>query len=98
MNALSQSCNLQKRKELAKGDFRTKHTNWGHLLLGIGVLIGVEGPVNTYLRAGEIIPPHTYLHNPLLGVKLLKIEKSCSTSAWSLCLLGLTLNALAMQT
>ena len=44
---------LQKRKELTKGDFRTKHSNWGHLLLGIGVLIAVEGPVNTYLRAGQ---------------------------------------------
>ncbi len=39
-------CDVQKRKELTKGDFRTKHTNWGHLLLGIGVLIGVEGPVS----------------------------------------------------
>ena len=50
-------CCVQKRKELTKGDFRTKHTNWGHLLLGIGVLIGVEGPVNTYLRAGDTTCP-----------------------------------------
>ena len=53
---MNKGCDVQKRKELTKGDFRTKHTNWGHLLLGIGVLIGVEGPVNTYLRAGETCP------------------------------------------
>ncbi len=51
---------LQKRKQLTKGDFRTKHSNWGHLLLGIGVLIAIEGPVNTYLRAGEaLLPPNS---------------------------------------
>ena len=46
---------MQKRKQLTKGDFRTKHSNWGHLLLGIGVLIAIEGPVNTYLRAGKAL-------------------------------------------
>ena len=46
-------CALQTRKELTKGNVREKHSNWGHLLLGLGVLIAVEGPVNTYLRTGE---------------------------------------------
>ncbi len=61
---------MQKRKELAKGDFRTKHTNWGHLLLGIGVLIGVEGPVNTYLRAGEAsLPIWMSAHSSVMHAK-----------------------------
>ena len=44
---------MQTRKELSKGNVRSNHANWGYLLLGLGVLTGVEGPVNTYLRAGE---------------------------------------------
>lgn len=43
----------QTRKALTKGGYRDKHWNWGSLLLGLGVLIAIEGPVNTYLRTGE---------------------------------------------
>ncbi len=43
---------MQARKELLKGNFREVHWNWGSLLLGLGVLIAIEGPVNTYLRTG----------------------------------------------
>ena len=39
----------------------------GHLLLGIGVLIGVEGPVNTYLRAGEpFFPTYIVAHSSVM--------------------------------
>lgn len=52
---------MQKRKELVKGGFKDRHFNWGSLLLGLGVLIGVEGPVNTYMRTGKLFPgPHLY--------------------------------------
>lgn len=43
---------LQERKELAGKDVKGVHHNWGSLLLGLGVLIAVVGPVNTYLRLG----------------------------------------------
>ena len=43
----------QTRKELVKGNYREVHWNWGSLLLGLGVLIAIEGPVNTYLRTGD---------------------------------------------
>lgn len=46
---------MQTRKELTKGGYRDKHWNWGSLLLGLGVLIAIEGPVNTYLRTGDIL-------------------------------------------
>ena len=44
---------LQTRKDLIKGNFRDTHFNWGSLLLGLGVLISVVGPVNTYIRTGR---------------------------------------------
>lgn len=47
------SCGVQTRKELVKGNFRETHWNWGSLLLGLGVLIAIEGPANTYLRTGD---------------------------------------------
>lgn len=51
----------QERKDLLKGDPKGVHHNWGSLLLGLGVLIAVVGPVNTYLRAGKLFPgPHLY--------------------------------------
>ena len=46
----------QERKDLLKANPREKHNNWGSLLLGLGVAIAVEGPVNTYLRTGERAP------------------------------------------
>lgn len=49
------------RKDLVKGNYRDTHHNWGSLLLALGVLIAIEGPVNTYLRTGKLFPgPHLY--------------------------------------
>ena len=44
---------LQTRKELTQGKVKDKHWNWGSLLLGLGVVIGIAGPINTYIRVGE---------------------------------------------
>eukprot|EP00882_Tetradesmus_deserticola_P028564 GHRQ01031828.1.p1 GENE.GHRQ01031828.1~~GHRQ01031828.1.p1 ORF type:complete len:129 (+),score=40.65 GHRQ01031828.1:263-649(+) len=52
---------LQERKELVKGGFRDRHNSMGSLLLGAGVLIGVEGCVNTWMRTGKLFPgPHLF--------------------------------------
>jgi hypothetical protein len=49
------------RKTLIAGNYRDKHHNWGSLLLALGVLIAIEGPVNTFLRTGKLFPgPHLY--------------------------------------
>ena len=51
----------EERKALLAEGVRDKHFNWGSLLLALGVAIGVEGPVNTYLRTGKLFPgPHLY--------------------------------------
>ena len=51
----------EERKELIAGGFRDRHSNWGSLLLALGVLIAIEGPVNTYIRTGKLFPgPHLY--------------------------------------
>ena len=55
---------LQTRKELTKGNFRTLHWNWGSLLLGLGVVIGIVGPVNTYIRVGQFLTPS--LHHRII--------------------------------
>ena len=47
---------LQKRKSLAGKDWKGIHHNWGGLLLGLGVLIAVVGPANTYIRLGKLFP------------------------------------------
>ena len=47
---------LQKRKSLAGKDWKGNHHNWGGLLLGLGVLIAVVGPANTYIRLGKLFP------------------------------------------
>jgi Protein of unknown function (DUF4079) len=52
---------MQKRKELVKGNFRERHWNMGSVLLGFGVVIAIEGAVNTYLRTGKLFPgPHLF--------------------------------------
>jgi hypothetical protein len=49
------------RKALLASGVREQHFNWGSLLLGLGVLIAVEGPVNTFIRTGKLFPgPHLY--------------------------------------
>ena len=51
----------QERKALVAGGFRDKHSNWGSLLLALGVAIAIEGPLNTYIRTGKLFPgPHLY--------------------------------------
>lgn len=51
----------EERKALLAEGPREKHFNWGSLLLALGVAIGVEGPVNTYMRTGKLFPgPHLY--------------------------------------
>mmetsp|Transcript_33333 Transcript_33333/g.94441 ORF Transcript_33333/g.94441 Transcript_33333/m.94441 type:complete len:292 (-) Transcript_33333:35-910(-) len=51
----------EQRKTLAAGNFKDRHTNWGSLLLSMGVLLSVEGGLNTFLRAGKLFPgPHLF--------------------------------------
>lgn len=51
----------EERKVLLKGGYRDKHFNFGSILLGAGVLLSIEGGLNTYLRAGKLFPgPHLY--------------------------------------
>ncbi|KAL7530155.1 hypothetical protein ACHAWF_003265 [Thalassiosira exigua] len=58
----SQIEELQKeRKELAGAGPRDKHFNQGALLLFVGTAFAIEGPLNTYARAGKLFPgPHLY--------------------------------------
>ncbi|CAM9604706.1 unnamed protein product [Phaeothamnion confervicola] len=50
-----------RRKELASKDVRDRHYALGSLLLGLGTFSAIEGPVNTFLRAGKLFPgPHLY--------------------------------------
>eukprot|EP00613_Pedinella_sp_CCMP2098_P033349 CAMPEP_0171723224 /NCGR_PEP_ID=MMETSP0991-20121206/23533_1 /TAXON_ID=483369 /ORGANISM="non described non described, Strain CCMP2098" /LENGTH=290 /DNA_ID=CAMNT_0012315655 /DNA_START=10 /DNA_END=883 /DNA_ORIENTATION=- len=49
------------RKDLVGLDFRDRHWALGSALLGLGVCFAIEGPVNTYMRAGKLFPgPHVY--------------------------------------
>lgn len=49
------------RKTLLGKKLNENHENWGHLLLGLGVLFSVAGPFNTYLRTGKLFPgPHLW--------------------------------------
>lgn len=52
---------VQKRKELAQGNFMERHHNVGGLLLAFGTVIAIEGCVNTYTRTGKLFPgPHLF--------------------------------------
>jgi len=49
------------RKELTAKNFRDRHWALGSVLLGLGISFAIEGPVNTYMRAGKLFPgPHLY--------------------------------------
>lgn len=49
------------RKELASGNNRDKHFSQGALLAFMGTAFAIEGPLNTYARAGKLFPgPHLY--------------------------------------
>lgn len=51
----------KERKELASSGPRDKHFNQGSLLLFTGIAFAIEGPLNTYARAGKLFPgPHLY--------------------------------------
>ncbi|KAI8114166.1 hypothetical protein M9434_002292 [Picochlorum sp. BPE23] len=49
------------RKDLIGQKLNDKHHNWGSLILGLGVLMAIAGPCNTFLRTGKLFPgPHLY--------------------------------------
>lgn len=49
------------RKELAAAGPRDKHFSQGALLAFLGTSFAIEGPLNTYARAGKLFPgPHLY--------------------------------------
>ena len=49
------------RKTLASENNREKHYESGVLLAAIGTFFAIEGPLNTYARAGKLFPgPHLY--------------------------------------
>lgn len=52
---------VKERKELASAGPRDKHFSQGSLLLFVGTAFAIEGPLNTYARAGKLFPgPHLY--------------------------------------
>lgn len=52
---------VSERKELSSQGNRDKHFSQGSILLFIGTAIAIEGPLNTYARAGKLFPgPHLY--------------------------------------
>lgn len=49
------------RGALAKANLRDNHWQLGSILLGLGTSFAIEGPVNTFMRAGKLFPgPHLY--------------------------------------
>lgn len=49
------------RKELSKAAPRDQHFSQGALLAFLGTAFAIEGPLNTYARAGKLFPgPHVY--------------------------------------
>jgi hypothetical protein len=51
----------QERKELAAAGPKDKHFSQGSLLALLGTAFAIEGPLNTYARAGKLFPgPHLY--------------------------------------
>ncbi|EEC43789.1 predicted protein, partial [Phaeodactylum tricornutum CCAP 1055/1] len=49
------------RKELAAAGPKDKHFSQGALLAFLGTAFAIEGPLNTYARAGKLFPgPHLY--------------------------------------
>mmetsp|Transcript_443 Transcript_443/g.871 ORF Transcript_443/g.871 Transcript_443/m.871 type:complete len:294 (+) Transcript_443:71-952(+) len=51
----------KERKDLASAGPKDKHFNQGALLVFLGTSFAIEGPLNTYARAGKLFPgPHLY--------------------------------------
>lgn len=49
------------RKTLSEKGAREKHFSQGSLLVFLGTLFAIEGPLNTYARTGKLFPgPHLY--------------------------------------
>ena len=49
------------RKELSGQNLKESHFNSGVMLAAIGTTFAIEGPLNTYARAGKLFPgPHLY--------------------------------------
>lgn len=52
---------VQERKDLSGMGLRDKHFSQGAILAFIGTSFAIEGPLNTYARAGKLFPgPHLY--------------------------------------
>jgi hypothetical protein len=52
---------MEERKILASQNNRDSHYNQGAILAFFGTLFAIEGPLNTYARAGKLFPgPHLY--------------------------------------
>lgn len=52
---------IAERKSLAEAGPRDKHFQQGAFLAFIGTVFAIEGPLNTYARAGKLFPgPHLY--------------------------------------
>jgi len=52
---------VKERKDLSSQGNRDKHYNQGALLAFLGTAFAIEGPLNTYARAGKLFPgPHLY--------------------------------------
>lgn len=52
---------VAERKELSKQNLRDSHWNQGAVLAFLGTAFAIEGPLNTYARAGKLFPgPHLY--------------------------------------
>eukprot|EP00979_Chaetoceros_neogracilis_P009076 scaffold2055_cov224-Chaetoceros_neogracile.AAC.6 len=52
---------LAERKDLSKKGVKDSHFSQGALLAFIGTTFAIEGPLNTYARAGKLFPgPHLY--------------------------------------
>ena len=51
----------ERRSVIQAGNFRDRHYQLGTILLAVGIPMALEGPVNTYMRAGKLFPgPHVY--------------------------------------
>ena len=52
---------VAERKDLASKGLKDKHFSQGSLLAFVGTAFAIEGPLNTYARAGKLFPgPHLY--------------------------------------
>jgi len=52
---------VQERKDLASQNLRDDHFSSGAVLAFLGTAFAIEGPLNTYARAGKLFPgPHLY--------------------------------------